>query len=118
MNDKNNQRKLRKKRSKLIKGTQKKPRVVIHKSNLYLTVQAIDDAQGHTLVYSSTAGFSQNGTTISFKNKNWSEKLGETFADQLKQNGIKEIVFDRNGYLYHGKIKKFCETMRQSGIKF
>jgi len=114
MNDRNEKRKLRKRRSKLVKGTLQRPRVVICKSNLYLTVQVIDDSKGHTLIYCST----NNPNVNIAKNKTWAQQLGETLANQLKKSGIEEIVFDRNGYLYHGKIKAFGDSIRQSSIKF
>ncbi|CAG8612892.1 3112_t:CDS:1, partial [Racocetra fulgida] len=110
-------RKLRKMRSNLVKGVQQKPRIVIYKSNRYLSVQAIDDNQGHTMVAASTADFNQINTKFR-KSKAWAQKLVEAMSIKLKKTGINQIVFDRNGYLYHGKIKIFCETMRQFGIQF
>lgn len=120
MDSKNDKRKLRKKRSstKLIKGSQQKPRVVIYKSHFYLTAQAIDDSQEHTLIYASTADLDTKNNNQPRKNKTWAQKLGENFATKLQQNGVKEIVFDRNGYLYHGKIAVFCESLRNLGIQF
>jgi large subunit ribosomal protein L18 len=117
MDNKNAKRKLRKKRSNLIRGFSEKPRVVIYKSNRHLSVQAIDDTKGYTLVAASTADFNQINDK-SRKNKTWAQKLGETMATKLKKTGINQIIFDRNGYLYHGKIKIFCEAMRQFGIQF
>lgn len=117
-NDKKSRRKTRKKRSKLIKGTQEKPRVVLSESNRYLQVQAIDDVIGHTLLFSSTADLAEKDNNFSRKNKDYAKKLGEVFAEQLKKVGKDKVVFDRNGRLYHGKIKMFCETMRQLGINF
>jgi large subunit ribosomal protein L18 len=119
MDNKNDKRKLRKKRSNLVRGTQQRPRVVINKSNRYLMVQAIDDEAGNTLFSASTTDFVKEGNNgYSRKSKNFAEKLGEVFAEKLKTGSKEKVVFDRNGYLYHGKIKTFCDTMRQLGIKF
>lgn len=100
------------------KGSQERPRVVLSESNCYLRVQAIDDNKGHTLFYSTTEEFKADKNNSSFKNKDCAKKLGERFADKLKKGGIEKIIFDRNGRLYHGKIKIFCQTIRESGINF
>jgi len=119
MNNKNDKRKLRKRRSNLVRGTQQRPRVVISKSNRYLMVQAIDDEVGNTLFSASTADLvKEENNGYSRKNKDFAEKLGAVFAEKLKSGKKGKIVFDRNGYLYHGKIKTFCDTMRKLGIKF
>ncbi|CAG8817503.1 314_t:CDS:2, partial [Racocetra persica] len=100
----NAKRKLRKRRSNLVKGVPERPRGVIYKSNRYLSFQVIDDSQGHTLVAASTFDFKQ-ADTKSRKNISWAQKLGEVAADKLKKARINQIVFDRNGYLYRGKKK-------------
>nr|CAG8632972.1 6255_t:CDS:2 [Entrophospora candida] len=92
---------------KLVKGTQERPRVVLSESNRYLRVQAIDDTLGNTLLYSSTADFTEKKDDYSRKNKDYAKKLGEIFADKLKKKGQKDIVFDRNARPYHGKIKDY-----------
>lgn len=116
--DKKIRRQNRKQRSNLVKGTNSRPRVVLSESNRYLRVQAIDDAIGHTLLASSTQDFIEEKANYSRKNKDYARKLGEFFADKLKKEGKEKIVFDRNARPYHGKIKVFCEAMRQWGINF
>jgi large subunit ribosomal protein L18 len=116
--DKKNRRKIRKKRSSLIKGSNERPRVVLSESNRYLRVQAIDDTIGNTLLYSSTEEFTKEDNNYSRRNKEYAKKLGELFADKLKKKGKEKIIFDRNARPYHGKIKVFCETMRELGINF
>src|SRR2546430_2470008 len=117
--DKKIRRKIRKKRSNVVRGTLERPRVVLSESNRYLRVQAIDDTVGNTLLAFSTEDFNEKDNNgYSRKNKEFAKKLGEEFADKLKKEGKEKIVFDRNGRLYHGKIKVFCETMRQFGINF
>ncbi|CFW92810.1 50S ribosomal protein L18 [endosymbiont DhMRE of Dentiscutata heterogama] len=117
-NEKKTRRKIRKRRSTLIKGSVASPRVVLSESNRYLRVQAIDDAAGHTLLASSTQDFVEKDNNFSRKNKDYAKKLGEVFAEKLKKSGQKKIVFDRNGRPYHGKIEAFCQTLRESGINF
>lgn len=113
-------RKLRKFRSRLIKGDSFRPRVVICKTNRYLIAQAIDDNKGHTLLYLSTANIDLDDSDLlqCRKNIQWAEKLGDTMAGGLLKEGIKTIVFDRNGFSYHGKVQSFGEAMRKKGIKF
>jgi len=112
---------VRKRRSNLIKGTKSRLRVVISKTNLYLIAQAINDEQGHTELYLSTANLGEKSKSvkpISLKNKDCAGKLGEKMAEKLNKLGMKNIIFDRNGYPYHGKIASFCQNLRQKGINF
>src|SRR4051812_39158956 len=109
---------IRKNRSSLVRGTPERPRVVYSESNRYLSVQATDDTIGHTFLASSTAeaDFSEANSSLSRKNKHYAKKLGQIFADKLKKAGREKIVVDRNGRLYHGNLKGFCEEMRKLGI--
>ena len=111
-------RKVRKQRSNLVKGTAQRPRVVLSESNRFLRVQAIDDRVGHTILCFSTADLVEENKSFSRKNKEYAKKLGELFAEKLKKEGKGQIVFDRNARLYHGKVKTFCDSMRQLGINF
>ncbi|CAI2193491.1 9984_t:CDS:2 [Funneliformis geosporum] len=87
--------KIRKRRSNLIKGSMERPRVVLCVSNRYLRVQAIDDIAGHTIAFASTENFKEK-SDYSRKNKEYAKKLGIIFADKLKKDGVKNIIFDRN----------------------
>ena len=109
-------RELREKRRKRVKGkvegTKERPRVSVFKSNRYFYAQAIDDTNSHTLA-------SINGAKLKLKaNRADAKTLGEKFADVLKEKGIENIVFDRNGYLYHGVVAVFADALRENGIKF
>ena len=86
-----------------ISGSASRPRVSIFRSLKHLYLQAIDDQKGQTIASAS-----------SLKNKDLAEEL----ARQLKSKKIKQIVFDRAGYQYHGKIKKIAEDLRQAGLEF
>lgn len=92
-------------------GTVNKPRVSIFKSNKYLSAQAINDVDGVTLaaVSSQTLGLSVN--------KENATKVAAQFAEALKTAGIETVVFDRNGYLYHGVVAAFADSLRDNGIK-
>ena len=95
-----------------ISGTATLPRVSVFRSNRYLSVQAIDDATGNTLC-------ALNSKAISAKaNKEGAAALAEAFAGKLKEAGLTSIVFDRNGYQYHGVIAAFGEALRANEIKF
>lgn len=95
-----------------IAGSSTKPRVSVHRSNRYMSAQAIDDVNSTTLA-------AIHSKTLSLKaNKADAAKLGEAFAATLKDAGINEIVFDRNGYVYHGVVAAFAEALRANEIKF
>jgi len=95
-----------------IKGTENRPRVSIFRSNRHFYAQAIDDTKGHTLAYA-------DGAKMGLKaNKEDVKKVAAFMAEQLKEKGIETIVFDRNGYLYHGVVASFADALRENGIKF
>lgn len=95
-----------------ISGTAAKPRLSVFRSNRYLSAQAIDDAACHTLA-------AANSKVLGVKvNKEGAAALGEAFAKTLKEAGITEVTFDRNGYLYHGVVAAFAEALRANEIKF
>jgi len=95
-----------------ISGCASLPRVSVFRSNRYLSVQAIDDANGTTLcaLHSKATGHKSN--------KEGAAALGEAFAAKLKEASISEVVFDRNGYQYHGVIAAFGDALRANEIKF
>jgi large subunit ribosomal protein L18 len=97
-----------------ISGTSEKPRVTIYKSNRYIIAQAIDDTKGHTLAYINTGHLKDKIPC----NIEGAKKAANLFAEKLKNSNIEIIVFDRNGYKYHGVVKAFAETLRENGIKF
>lgn len=105
---------LRVKRKKRVRadifGTVERPRVSIFKSNKYVYVQAIDDVNSVTLA-------AADGAKLGFKaNKAGAEKLAKVFAETLKGKEITTVVYDRNGYLYHGVVAAFAEGLRENGI--
>ena len=95
-----------------ISGSATLPRVSVFKSNRYLSVQAIDDVTATTLCATNSKSLSKSA------NKEGAAALGEAFAATLKAANITEIVFDRNGYQYHGVIAAFGDALRANEIKF
>lgn len=95
-----------------ISGCATLPRVSVFRSNRYISAQAIDDMNGVTLasVHSKTLGLSANQESAS--------KAGEVFAQALKAAGVTQVVFDRNGFVYHGVVKAFAEALRANEITF
>ncbi|HDL50811.1 MAG TPA: 50S ribosomal protein L18 [Firmicutes bacterium] len=117
--NRNEKRKARHKRiRKKVSGTSSRPRVCIYKSLKHIYLQAIDDENGHTLIYLSTLTPEIRETLKGKKNKEAYILLGQKMADLLLEKGIKTIIFDRSGYMYHGNIKALCEEMRKKGIEF
>ena len=99
---------------KKISGSGVIPRITVYKSNRFTYVQAIDDGVGHTLV-----SVSNHETTLAdIKNTiEGMSKLGEEFGKRLAQKNVKTAVFDRNGYLFHGRVKALADGIRKSGIQ-
>jgi len=114
---KNDRRKKIKKRiRKNISGTHDKPRLSVFRSNKGIYVQVIDDVEGKTLL-SVSSGLKE----ITEKKGNKTEiakEVGNLAAAKCKEAGISEVVFDRNGYLYHGRVKALADAARKGGLKF
>jgi large subunit ribosomal protein L18 len=92
-------------------GTSEIPRLSIYRSNKHVYAQAIDDHSGHTLV-------AVDGNKLGLRaNKEDAMKLAAEMAKALGQKGISQVVFDRNGYLYHGVVAAFADGLREAGIK-
>lgn len=100
---------------KRLTGTTERPRLSVYRSNKAIYAQIIDDTEGKTLVSASTLSkeFSGTGTKIE-----QSKAVGQLVAEKAKAAGINKVVFDRNGYLYHGRIKSLAEGAREGGLDF
>jgi large subunit ribosomal protein L18 len=102
-----------------IHGTQKRPRLVVYKSLRYIYGQMIDDDHNKVLLTMSNSGKKLPKSIKEAKTKTMASKeVGKAFGEMAVKNDIKEVVFDRNGYLYHGRVKAFAEGARESGLKF
>ena len=114
--DSNQQRLKRRKRVRgKISGTASKPRLCVYRSLANISAQIIDDSNGTTLVSASTyeAGFTGNGG-----NKEAAKQIGKTIAERAAEKGITDVVFDRSGYIYHGRVQELAEGAREGGLKF
>jgi len=100
---------------KRVCGTTERPRMTITKSNKSLSVQIIDDSKGHTLACASTLekDLKKIKATVA-----GAAQLGEIMGKRLLEKNIKTVVFDRNGYLYHGVVKALADGTRKAGIEF
>ena len=98
-----------------ISGTAERPRLCVYRSNANISAQIIDDDKRITLVSASTLekGFEGNGG-----NKEAAKKIGEIIAERAQAKGITEVVFDRGGYLYHGRVSELANGAREGGLKF
>jgi large subunit ribosomal protein L18 len=100
---------------KTLSGTPEKPRMTVFKSNRYLYVQVIDDAVGSTLASASTLEEALKGFD---RNVEGAAKLGAEIGKRLKEKNVAKVVFDRNGYKYHGIVKAIADGARAAGIEF
>jgi large subunit ribosomal protein L18 len=116
MTTRKTQRRLRIKRSirAKVKGTASAPRLSVFRSNRVIYAQLINDEIGHTLASASSVELNK-GQSI---NISLSKEVGKRIAERAVQNGIEKVVFDRNGYLYHGNVKALAEGAREGGLKF
>jgi len=98
-----------------ISGTPERPRLCVFRSENHIYAQIIDDVAGNTLVSASTVekGFEGLGS-----NCDAAKKVGATVAERALKKGIEEVVFDRGGYIYHGRVKALAEGAREGGLKF
>ena len=97
-----------------MEGTTERPRLSVFRSNKGIYAQIIDDLKGVTLAAASTSELGDK-TTLNMES---SKSVGKKLAEKAVSSGIESIVFDRNGYLYHGNIKAFAEGAREGGLKF
>ncbi|MEZ4887371.1 MAG: 50S ribosomal protein L18 [Chitinophagales bacterium] len=98
---------------KKISGTKERPRLAIFRSNKYIYAQLIDDNSGHTLVSASSKEFSESTGKVDD-----SKGVGKLIAERASALGVDTIVFDRSGYLYHGRVKSLAEGAREAGLNF
>jgi len=100
---------------KRISGTVEKPRMTVFKSNRSLYIQIIDDTKGHTIASASTLEKELKGIKATVAGAG---QLGEVMGKRLLEKNINAVVFDRNGYLYHGIVKAMADGARKAGIQF
>jgi large subunit ribosomal protein L18 len=102
---------------KRLQGTAERPRLNVYRSLNHIYVQVIDDLHGKTLVSASTAeGKKESRTTGG--NVASAKAIGKTIAERAKAKGVTKVVFDRGGYLYHGRVKALADAAREAGLQF
>jgi large subunit ribosomal protein L18 len=97
-----------------VKGTPERPRLAVFRSVKHIYAQVIDDSKGHTVVAASSS--EKNGANGG--NLAGAKSVGKMVAERAKDKGIKAVVFDRGGYLYHGRVKALAEAAREAGLEF
>ncbi|MCL2057849.1 MAG: 50S ribosomal protein L18 [Oscillospiraceae bacterium] len=103
---------------KKISGTPERPRLNVFRSLNHIYAQVIDDTAGNTLVSASTLDESLKGTLPSGGNKEAAKAVGLLIAKKALDKGVKTVVFDRGGYIYHGRVKELADAAREGGLEF
>jgi large subunit ribosomal protein L18 len=106
---------------KRMTGTAQKPRLTVFRSVAHIYVQVVDDLSGQTLASASTVDPKVKGQMpkgVGGGNIKGAELIGTTIAERLKEKGITKVVFDRNGFLYHGRVRAVAEAARTAGLEF
>jgi len=103
---------------KKVKGTTERPRLNIFRSNKHIYAQVVDDTKGMTIASASTRTKEVAGQAAKLKKTDVAKKVGEAVAKIALAKGIDKVVFDRGGYIYHGRIKSVADGARESGLKF
>jgi large subunit ribosomal protein L18 len=101
-----------------VTGTVSRPRLCVFRSLNHIHAQLIDDSRGQTLVSMSTLDYQMTGKTNGGVKTNKAEAVGTLLAEKALNKGIKQVVFDRGGYKYHGRVKALAEAARKAGLEF
>jgi large subunit ribosomal protein L18 len=108
---------IKKRVRKKISGTAERPRMTVFRSNRHIYVQLIDDEQGKTLMAYSTRNKEVAEQAENSNKSDQAELVGKFAAQRSLEKGINNVVFDRNGYRYHGRVKRLAEAARKEGLK-
>jgi large subunit ribosomal protein L18 len=103
---------------KVVNGTSERPRMSVYRSNKQIYVQFIDDTKGQTIASASSRDKSLAEQVTGKSGIEVAKLVGKLSAERAQEKGITVVVFDRGGYLYHGKIKSLAESAREGGLKF
>jgi len=107
--------KIRSRIRKTIKGTSERPRLSVYRSNKSIYAQVIDDLKGHTIVAASSR---ESGVDGKENKVAQATAVGKLLAEKARAAGVSAVVFDRGGYLYHGRVKALAEGAREAGLQF
>jgi large subunit ribosomal protein L18 len=106
---------------KRVTGTEQRPRLTVFRSVAHMYVQVVDDMSGRTIACASTVEPTVKGALAKNStggNIEGAKAIGRTIAERLIEKGVKRVVFDRNGFLYHGRVKAVAEAAREAGLEF
>jgi len=106
---------------KRVSGTEARPRLTVFRSVAHIYVQVVDDMTGRTVASASSVDPKVKGTMekkASGGNIAGAKAIGKTIAERLLEKGVKRVVFDRNGFLYHGRVKAVADAAREAGLEF
>jgi large subunit ribosomal protein L18 len=106
---------------KRISGSEARPRMTVFRSIAHMYVQVVDDATGKTIASASTVEPAVKGgldKKAGGGNISGAKAIGKTIAERLLEKGVKHVVFDRNGFLYHGRVKAVADAAREAGLEF
>jgi large subunit ribosomal protein L18 len=106
---------------KRVQGTDGRPRLTVFRSVTHMYVQVVDDMTGRTIAAASTVEPAVKGVLpkeASGGNVAGAKAIGKTIAERLLEKGVKRVVFDRNGFLYHGRVKAVADAAREAGLEF
>jgi large subunit ribosomal protein L18 len=118
---KDRRERIRLRQRKRISGTAERPRLAVFRSVTHIYAQVIDDLASHTIAAASSTETALKATftgTVRGGNKAGAEALGKIIAERLKEKGITQVVFDRGGNLYHGRVRAVAEAARAAGLEF
>jgi len=101
-----------------ISGTPERPRLTVFRSSKFIYAQIIDDQAGHTLASVSDQSLQLREELKSLKKKECAARVGQLLAERCKELGIASVVFDRNGYIYHGRVQALADGAREGGLEF
>ncbi|WP_461210867.1 50S ribosomal protein L18 [Desulfocurvus sp. DL9XJH121] len=119
MNHSKNTKRLRRKIRirKKVSGTAERPRLCVFRSNAHIYANLVNDETGETILSASTLSLSKDGAAKSL-NKELATEVGREIAKLAKEKNVADVVFDRNGYLYHGRVKALADGAREGGLNF
>lgn len=98
-----------------VNGSPERPRLAVFRSVKHIYAQVIDDHAGHTL---ASASSNEKGVSIAGGNVTGAKEIGKLIAERAKNKGVTKVVFDRGGYLYHGRVKALADAAREAGLEF
>ena len=101
-----------------VRGSGERPRLAIFKSGKHIYAQVIDDANGRTLAHASSLDSGLKKSAKPGANVATAERVGELVAARAKEKGVAKVVFDRGGYIYHGKVRALADAARKGGLEF